>query len=244
MKTLFLIFMATGVLMACAKNTSSRLAGYVTIQSGDNNMSTMPATTDTLTYLALGDSYTIGEGVEQKDSFPYQLSAKLANYGLQSPAVIAQTGWTADNLINAIVNSGITGKKYDVVTLLIGVNDQYQGLSQADYRIKFVQLLNTAIGFAKNKPKHVFVISIPDYGVTPFANGQEDRIGPEIDQFNSINKQESDKAGVNYVNITLISKQAADNYTLLAADGLHPSATMYNMWVQVISTAVEAQLKK
>jgi lysophospholipase L1-like esterase len=199
-------------------------------------------TPNTISYLALGDSYTIGQSVDQKDSFPYQLSAKLTNYGVQQPTIIAQTGWTADNLIAAINSSGITANKYDIVTLLIGVNDQYQGLSQANYRVKFVQLLNTAISFAKGNKNRVFVVSIPDYGVTPFANGAGATIGPLIDQFNAINKEESDKAGVNYINITPISKQAATDKTLTAIDDLHPSGAMYALWVNAIAPVVVKQL--
>jgi lysophospholipase L1-like esterase len=163
---------------------------------------------------------------------------------VQKPYIIAQTGWTADNLINAISSSGITGKKYDIVTLLIGVNDQYQGLSQANYRTKFVQLLNTAISFAKDKTSRVFVLSIPDYGVTPYANGQEATIGPLIDQFNNINHEESIKAGVVYVNITTISKEAGTDKSLIADDGLHPSAQQYSRWVDALSPAVIEQIKK
>jgi lysophospholipase L1-like esterase len=235
MKTLFLTLLWAGTLFACSKPGPS-LNGDM---PGAANITTMPATT--YSYLALGDSYTIGESVQQKDSFPYQLSNKLAANGLQNPTIIAQTGWTADNLIAAINNSGLIGKTYDVVTLLIGVNDQYQGLSQANYRTKFVQLLNTAIAFAKNNNKHVYVISIPDYGVTPFAGGNDAVIGPQIDQFNAINYQESVKAGVNYVNITPISKQVATDKTLIAADGLHPSAAMYALWVNLIAQEVAQQ---
>jgi len=207
--------------------------------------STMPsATTDTITYLALGDSYTIGESVPATSSFPYQLYTKMTASGVQKPTIIAKTGWTADNLINAINTSGINNKTYDIVTLLIGVNDQYQGLSQTNYRTKFVQLVNTAIKFAKGNRSRVFVLSIPDYGVTPYANGQEATIGPLIDQFNDINRQESQQAGVNYINITPISKNAATDLSLLAGDGLHPSAIMYGQWVGLLSTIVAEKIKK
>lgn len=239
MKAILLIFMTIGSLVACSKNSTDMPA-----DTGTAIVQTLPVTTPgTLSYLALGDSYTIGQSVGQMDSFPYQLSAALSSYGVQSPTIIAQTGWTADNLIAAISSSGTTGKSYDIVTLLIGVNDQYQGLSQTNYRTKFVQLLNTAITFAKNNKQRVFVISIPDYGVTPFAGGAEATIGPLIDQFNAINKQESDKAGVNYINITTISKQAATNSALVAVDGLHPSAQMYTLWVQAIAPVVAGQIK-
>ncbi|HWZ16709.1 MAG TPA: GDSL-type esterase/lipase family protein [Mucilaginibacter sp.] len=202
--------------------------------------------TDSLTYLALGDSYTIGEAVPQNQSFPYQLvsSLKSDSFSVQPPAIIATTGWTADNLISAIAASSITNKKFDFVTLLIGVNDQFQGLSQSNYRVKFIQLLNTAINFAKGDASRVFVLSIPDYGVTPFAGGNDSVIGPQIDQFNAINKTETLKAGVAYVDITDISRQAANDPALIAPDGLHPAGKMYGLWIQRLEPLVAARLKK
>ncbi|GAC1306324.1 MAG: SGNH/GDSL hydrolase family protein [Mucilaginibacter sp.] len=202
--------------------------------------------TDSLTYLALGDSYTIGEAVSQGQSFPYQLSHALTTDGLpvMHPVIIARTGWIADNLISAISGSGITDKKFDCVTLLIGVNDQFQGLSQSNYRVKFIQLLNTAINFAKGDASRVFVLSIPDYGVTPFAGGNDSTIGPQIDQFNAINKTETLKAGVAYLDITDISRQAANDPALIAPDGLHPSGKMYGLWIQRLEPLVAARLKK
>lgn len=196
------------------------------------------------TYLALGDSYTIGESVPQPQSFPYQLTNLLNEYFFKvtTPTIIATTGWTTDNLINAIAQSNLHDKTYDVVTLLIGVNDQYQGLSQSNYRIKFAQVLHTAINFAKGDTSRVFVLSIPDYGVTPFAAGRGNLISPEIDQFNAINKDESLKAGVYYVDITPISKQAATDPSLVAADGLHPSGKMYGLWVNLLEPMVKTRL--
>jgi len=197
-------------------------------------------------YLALGDSYTIGEAVPLAQSFPYQLSDLLTASKIPTahPTIIATTGWTTDNLINAIAHSGITEKKYDIVTLLIGVNDQFQGLRQGNYRTKFVQVLHSAIDFANGDTSRVFVLSIPDYGVTPFAGGQDGVIGPLIDQFNVINKAESLKAGVNYLDITDISRNAANDGSLIAPDGLHPSGKMYAQWVQRLETLVAARFKK
>jgi lysophospholipase L1-like esterase len=240
MKALILILTGITSLLSCSK-TVTPLPDFVPVVT--NTASTMPVSTTPLTYLALGDSYTIGESVEQKDNYPYQLAVKLSNYKVQPPTIIATTGWTADNLIEGIAKANITGNTYDIVTLLIGVNDQYQGLSQANYRTKFVQLLNSAIKFAKGNKKRVFVVSIPDWGVTPYANGNDAKIAPEIDQFNAINKEESDKAGVNYINITPISKEAATNPLLTASDGLHPSAVMYAKWVEAIAPVVVRQLK-
>lgn len=197
-------------------------------------------------YLALGDSYTIGETVDLKYSFPYQLKTVMANsgYNITTPKIIAVTGWTTGNLITAIKQADLT-QQYDIVTLLIGVNNQYQGLSQTDYRTEFVQLLNTAIAFTGGNKQKVFVLSIPDYSVTPFAAYSDKvKIATEINQFNAINLNESTKAGVHYVDITAISRQAATDPTLVATDGLHPSAKMYALWVGQLSLQVAAQLSK
>jgi len=131
-----------------------------------------------------------------------------------------------------------------LVTLLIGVNDQYQGLSQENYRIKFAAVLQTVIGFANGDTSRIFVLSIPDYGVTPFANGDDSIIGPQIDQFNAINKEISLKAGVQYLDITPISRVAAHNAALVAPDGLHPSALMYAYWMQQLEPMVATRLNK
>jgi len=236
MKALFLVLFSLSALSACTKTASMS-----NIPTGTR--SDIPAR-DTLSYLALGDSYTIGQSVDEHDAFPYKLAGQLPGHKITGPTIIARTGWTTQQLISAIDDSDVKNKTYDIVTLLIGVNDQYGGGSQADYRIKFVQVLNTAIKLAKGNTKHVFVLSIPDYGVTPFAHGDDARIGKEIDQFNDINRQESANAGVNYTDITAISKLAANNRSLIADDGLHPSATMYQMWVDKLKLVVLDALEK
>ena len=209
-------------------------------------MTTQITTADSLNYLALGDSYTIGESVPHAESYPYQLAAqlKIQNYNIKTPEIIAVTGWTTDNLIDAINRSGVTGKKFDFVTLLIGVNDQYQHLSQDNYKVKFAQVLNTAIQFADGDKTRVFILSIPDYGVTPFAGGNDAVIGPLIDQFNAINKTISLEAGVHYLDITAISRQAATEPDLIANDGLHPSGKMYMLWVSQLLPLVVSNLPK
>jgi len=211
-----------------------------------NNKDTITKIVGSLNYLALGDSYTIGESVPADESYPYLLASALTaqKHPASSPTIIAVTGWTTDNLINAVSQAGLTGKKYDLVTLLIGVNDQYQHLSQDNYKVKFQQVLNTAINFAGGNKDHVFVLSIPDWGVTPFAAGKGSVISPQIDQFNAINKQISTATGVNYLDITGVSRQAAHDRDLIAGDGLHPSAKMYLEWVKLLEPIVEAKLNQ
>lgn len=192
------------------------------------------------TFLALGDSYTIGEAVTQAESFPFQLQAALTIGGkaTATPQVIAKTGWTTGELKAAIVEKRLT-QSFDLVTLLIGVNNQYRGLSIDAYRLEFKELLQTAIGFASGDIKKVYVLSIPDWGVTPFANGRNrDQIAREIDAFNAVNKDETVKAGLTYVDITPGSRLAATDLNLLAEDGLHPSGKMYAQWVNVLSPLV------
>jgi lysophospholipase L1-like esterase len=200
---------------------------------------------DTLAYLALGDSYTVGRLVPVEDSFPYQLVAKLKGKGLAiaPPTLIAQNGWRTDELIKGIAGSGVT-QKFDVVTLLIGVNNQFQGFAIDTYRVEFAQLLNTAIALAKGNKAHVFVLSIPDWGVTPFAaiRGPA-KIAVQIDLYNKINREESEKAGVNYVDITDISRDVGSDPAYLAADHLHPSGKMYGLWVNRLSKQVEKRLR-
>lgn len=196
-------------------------------------------------YLALGDSYTIGTDVQPDQSYPIQLISAMNAAGLSTPnpTIIAANGWTTDVLIRVIANSNIANNKYQVVTLLIGVNDQYVGSTHNHYRTNFIQLLHTAITFAGGDSTRVFVLSIPDYGVTPFGKGRDNIIGPQIDAFNAINKQGSTNAGVNYIDITGISREAATDTSLVAGDGLHPSYKMYKLWVEQLAPVVVARMK-
>lgn len=194
------------------------------------------------TYLALGDSYTIGEAVEQEESFPFQLTRLLNDTGHQfeQPKVIAKTGWTTDELRHAIQQEQIT-ETFDLVTLLIGVNNQYRGYSQETYRAEFAELLETAISFAAGKKENVYVVSIPDWGVTEFAkNSGRDlkTISDEIDAFNRINEQETAAQNVTYVDITPGSRQAIKKQNLIASDGLHPSGKMYAEWATLIAEKI------
>jgi len=201
---------------------------------------------DSLTYLALGDSYTVGRFVATSGTFPYQLVDKLNSKGLKvaSPAVIAQNGWRTDELFNGVI-AAKPQPTFDFVTLLIGVNNQYQQRPRDVYQTEFVQLLNAAIILAKGSPQHVFVLSIPDWSVTPFANGRNlDKIAAEIDEYNRINKEATEKAGARYINITSLSRDGALDAEMVTADKLHPSARMYEWWVRRIASVILKEFKK
>lgn len=191
-------------------------------------------------YLALGDSYTIGEGVAAAERFPEQLCAALRQRGQtwEAPQVIARTGWTTDELSAAIAANPPTGR-FDLVTLLIGVNDQYRGHTPEAYRPRFRALLRQALAFAGEQPRQVIVLSIPDWCVTPFAaeHRRQDE-GPIIDRFNAVNREETLAVGAHYVDVTAISRRAVQDGALLAADGLHPSGRMYALWVAAILSTV------
>lgn len=187
-------------------------------------------------FLALGDSYTIGESVDPSERWPVQLAAAMQTDGLRldDAMIIAQTGWTTSNLLAQIETSNPQGP-FDLVTLLIGVNNQYQGKDIEAYREEFGILLEMAIDLAGGDPSRVVVLSIPDWGVTPFAEGRNrEKIRVQIDQFNHTNQTESQTAGVHYLDITSISRKAALDTTLLVADDLHPSGKMYAAWVEVL----------
>ena len=197
------------------------------------------------TMLSLGDSYTIGEQVDEADRFPNQTVLLLHSKGFffEKPKIIATTGWTTGELMNAIEKENIQ-QTYDFVTLLIGVNNQYRGQGTEQYRKEFAELLKTAVNFSEQKSNHVIVLSIPDWGATPFAEGRDrKKIAFEIDEFNSINKEESKNMGVHYIDITPVSRMGASNSSFLAGDGLHPSGKMYSEWAQELSKVIELELK-
>ena len=184
-------------------------------------------------YLALGDSYTIGESVAENERWPNQLAAMFAEKNIQTEVtIIARTGWTTDELWQGIQANPPQGT-YDLVSLLIGVNNQYRGYSVDEYHEQFRFLLNKAIEYAGGDVNHVMVLSIPDWGVTPFAAERDiDSISREIDIFNTINREDTESAGAHYVDITPVSRQALGDASLIASDGLHPSGIMYKMWAE------------
>lgn len=192
-----------------------------------------------LNYLALGDSYTIGECVDQQNSFPFQVSQKLRSKGIEinDPQIIALTGWTTNDLIKALEGKNFK-EKFDLVTLLIGVNNQYRGYSATNYRHEFKELLKTSLGYAENYKERLIVMSIPDWGLTPFAkkSGKNVRkISIQINAFNAINKEEAIKAGVGYLDINGSSRITDIDLPVLAADGLHPSGKLYGIWANELA---------
>lgn len=195
-------------------------------------------------YLALGDSYTIGESVDEAERWSNQLADFLKAGGMPTEVtIIARTGWTTNELWDGIQAQQID-PPYDLVSLLIGVNNQYRGYAIDEYREQFVFLLNKSIEYAGGDPQRVIVLSIPDWGVTPFAHGQGgERIARDIDAFNAVNREESEKAGAQYVNITPISREAEHDTTLIAPDGLHPSGKMYMEWAKLAYLAALKALK-
>jgi lysophospholipase L1-like esterase len=193
-------------------------------------------------YLALGDSYTIGESVSEPERWPNQLVDSLTKRGwhIDKPMIMATTGWRTDNLKNAMTIAKLK-PEYDLVSLLIGVNNQYQGKSSKEYATEFEELLKTAIHLAKGKKDRVLVVSIPDYGFTPYGKSKQETITKAIDEFNEINARITYKYGVQYFDITETSRDGLKDTSLVAADGLHPSGKMYSYWVELIVKDLEVR---
>lgn len=199
----------------------------------------------TYSYLALGDSYTIGETLPLHKNFPYQLVQLLRRkeYSFYAPEVIAKTGWTTDELQEAMSGSVLL-PKYDFITLLIGVNDQYRGRDAIEYKEQFEEILKKTIELASGKKDHVIVMSIPDYSIMPYADTMDrERISKEIEVFNSINKALSIQYKTRYLDITADSREAKNNTGLIAQDGLHPSEKQYSKWAEKLAELITAQLK-
>ncbi len=229
----YLVLICCTVLLACTKPSHTATVYSSATTSGPLK-----------TWLALGDSYTIGQSVTEADRFPAQTANLLKQNGIKigTPDYIATTGWTTDALSNAIEAQQPVA--HDVVTLLIGVNDQYQRHDTTGYRQRFTSLLNRSIQLANGKKEQVFVLSIPDYSVTPFAaNNDTAQIRREIGWFNAINKNVTEQYGVAWLDITPSTQEALTDRSLLAADGLHPSALEYKKWALRLVPMMQPLLK-
>jgi lysophospholipase L1-like esterase len=210
------------------------------------NFVAMAQTTQkTYSLLSLGDSYTIGESVSVEERFPMRVVDLLAkeNINFNEPTIVAKTGWTTDELGEAIKQAELK-KRYDFVTLLIGVNNQYRERDLKNYEKEFSALLQTAVDFVGGKEEHVIVVSIPDWGVTPFvANDAKKRTGEQISKevaaYNEVNKKVAKREKVHYVDIYLASQNAKNDPTLLAEDGLHPSGKMYADWAEKVAHKIK-----
>ena len=211
----------------------------------------LPVFTENVDILALGDSYTKGESVPWAQNFPNQLADSLRAEGRKvgTPRNIAQTGWRTDQLQSAIQNSAnqdIADSTFSIVTLCIGVNNQYQGANFDTYKVQFEQLLQTAIRRAGQRPKRVVVLSIPDWAYTPYGqsfSSDPAQISLKIDQYNAANRAIAEQYGVHYVSVTEVSRQGLAKPDLVATDGLHPSAKQYTAWLKWMLPVVRAELK-
>jgi lysophospholipase L1-like esterase len=198
-----------------------------------------------LRFLALGDSYTAGEGVDPKDSWPVQFVDLLrgAERDVSEPVIIAKTGWTTDELLAAVAVTDLA-QSFELVSLLIGVNNLYRGRTPENYRVEFRTLLNLAVRFAGGRNRNVVVLSIPDWGATPFAEGKDRaRIARDTDLFNALNRTEAAAQEVHYVDITGESRNGLQHPSLLTTDGLHPSGEMYAAWARLVAREMFPELR-
>lgn len=243
------LFFLSGLMTSCTKEEYGRTytADPVPTAPVVPSVPNIPVDTARVkTYLALGDSYTIGQSVSVEERFPNQVANLLKQDSIlfESPEIIARTGWTTLDLLTRLNTTAPLNQVYDVVTLLIGVNNQYQRLPQAKYREEFSQLLEKAINYAGKKREHVIVLSIPDYGVTPFGAGLNSAIiTRQVDSFNLINREITNTEGCTYLDITPSSREALTNPTLVANDGLHPSGSEYRKWALFLAPLIKAAVK-
>jgi len=232
MKNLYILLLVS-LLIGCSSSNS------VTRNTEAGNTSEM-----NYSYLALGDSYTIGEMVPESQRWPVQLVNRLNENGFKvaPPKIIAKTGWTTGNLLNAMRSELNYTRKFDLVSILIGVNNQYQGKTIEEYEEELREIFNLALNHSKRREKGVFALSIPDYGVTPFGEENAETIRQEIDEFNAVFKKVAKEFEVDFYNITPISREAERDADLIAEDGLHPSGLMYRYWVDEIIDEIPQML--
>lgn len=212
--------------------------------AGCNNASVSAAKPSPNAYLALGDSYTIGESVKEVERWPVQLVQALRkkNVTIDDPTILARTGWTTTALQQALDDARLVGP-YRLVSLLIGVNDQYTKSTPEAYRPRFAKLLQRAIKLAGDQADRVLVLSIPDYNYGPDRKFAPSNISESIDQFNMVCKEETQKQGAVYIDVTTLSRQAVDKPELRAGDNLHFSGEMYALWVNAMLPKVIEMLK-
>lgn len=235
------LFVFTFVLLTFINpNNRSHLTDMTDLTDLTDLTDMTPLTDTTLTYLALGDSYTIGQSVPAEENFPNQTASFLKASGFKTDTrIIATTGWTTDELETGMMNANALEplrSRYDMVTLLIGVNNQYRGRPVDNYKPEFEELLKKALLYAGNRPQRVVVLSIPDWGVTPFAEGRDRAvIAREIDAYNAANKEIALYYHIHYIDITPWTREAANDLSLLAADNLHPSGKEYRRWAEQVA---------
>lgn len=231
MKLLKLSFILILLLSAC-KNESEEIV----------DSQQQPVEEDDLSYLALGDSYTIGESVDPALQWPVQLVDSLRNREIEvnNPVIIARTGWTTQDLLQAMEERLEPAEQFDLVSLLIGVNNQYQAKSIDAYETDLNELFSRAVSRSRRGAEGVFAVSIPDYGATPFGASRAEEIGKEIDEFNAVFKKVASEYEVPFYDITLISRSNPEDPNLVASDGLHPSGNQYSLWVEEIVDEVAA----
>ena len=219
--TIQVLYLLTFLLIACQAQNSDELNNANMNEGG-------------LRFLALGDSYTIGESVSENERWPVQLKDSLGKKGISvsDPTIIATTGWRTDQLKEAM--NSLDSFEYDVVSLLIGVNNQYQEKSAESYHPEFEELLNLAVERAEGDKDRVFVVSIPDYGYTPFGKTNQEKISGDLDEYNAINRSITKEYGIRYFDITPVSRRGLNHPDLVAGDGLHPSGKQYSLWVAEI----------
>jgi acyl-CoA thioesterase I len=247
MKTLFKINMAFLILFAlsCQSDTNESITYSPKEPIANPPELILETKTNPIKYLALGDSYTIGQSVCETCRFPEQLKSRLFDLNTSNSYilnVIARTGWTTSNLLYAISNQN-PSNDYDLVTLLIGVNNQYQGDLFSVYQKEFPELLNKSIFLAKGDKSNVIVVSIPDYAFTPYGNGNQ-KISKEIDAYNAFAENYCSKNNITFINITDITRQGLSDPSLVATDNLHPSAKAYGLFVDRILKSAVTTLQK
>lgn len=238
-KTGFLILIIGWLFPSCSKDIAEPVFSTATPKDTVVNR----ASADGFYYLALGDSYTIGQSVAAQKRYPVQLGDSLfLNDDAKEVGIIATTGWTTDELKNGIAAANNLRNEYDLVSLLIGVNNQYRNYPLSTYKIEFKALLQQAIRFAGNDKTKVFVVSIPDYAYTPYGGGSA-TISNGIDEFNAACKAITEDLGVQFFDITPISREGLNDPDLVAADGLHPSGKQYTQWVELMLPMVRKMVK-